>query len=78
MKVTILQASKLLGVDVVTVREMLKEDGCPIGMAYKPEGRTRWTYVIYPKAFEWLVGRIGEQDEKDNDDSRIADDDECR
>lgn len=62
-KITIKQASQALGVDPLTLREMLKQDGCPIGTAFKPAGHSRWTYVIYPKAFKWLVGEKGEQDD---------------
>lgn len=76
MHITIQQASKVLGCDPVTLREMLKSDGCPIGMAYKAEGHTRWTYVIYPRAFEWFAGAMkGEQDEKNTNADRLTDDD---
>ena len=79
MRITVQKASEMLGCDVVTVREMLKKEGCPIGMAYKADGHSRWTYVIYPKAFNWLVGEMkGEQDEKVNNDNRITVDDQCR
>lgn len=65
MKITVQQASQILGCDPLTVREMLKSDGCLIGTAFKPEGHNRWTYIIYPKAFEWYVGTVKKGEQND-------------
>lgn len=61
MRITVLQLAEALGVDPLTVREMLKSGNCPLGMAYKPDGHSRWTYVIYPKAYEELIGKESKQ-----------------
>lgn len=55
MKVTIKDASRMLGRSEATIREGLKVGAFEFGTAFKKEGNQKWTYVIYPEKFKACV-----------------------
>lgn len=57
MNNTVLEVARRIGMYPQALREWLKQSGCPIGMAYKPQGSTHYTYVIYPTKVDEYFGR---------------------
>lgn len=57
-RVTIKEAAEKLGCSQLTIQYALRENLLPFGTAFKREGSTRWTYLIYRKKFEEYVGEM--------------------
>ncbi|ERJ83217.1 hypothetical protein HMPREF1987_01105 [Peptostreptococcaceae bacterium oral taxon 113 str. W5053] len=57
MAISVEQAAKILGKDVNTIRMGLIQKAFPWGAAVQTSER-RYSYVIYPKQFQELVGEV--------------------
>ena len=49
MRMSVAKAAKILQLDVVTLRELIKRKEIPIGLALKKEGSSRYTFILYEK-----------------------------
>ncbi len=47
VRVSTKKAAKELHMDVLTLRELMKNEKLPIGYAIKREGKTKWGFYIY-------------------------------
>lgn len=59
MAISVEQAAKILGKDVNTIRMGLIQKVFPWGAAVQTSEH-RYSYVIYPKQFQELVGEVKE------------------
>lgn len=57
-QITIARAAEIMGVSQQTVRVGLQQGVFAFGAALKLPGSSRYTYVIYPKAFNTLFGEL--------------------
>lgn len=55
-KITVQQVAELMGIDAQSLRIGLQQDKIPFGTAWKAEGSTKYTYIIYPKKFTEYTG----------------------
>lgn len=53
------QASKELGMDVITLRQLMIHEKLNIGFCIKKDGNSRYTYVIYRKLLDAEKKRLG-------------------
>lgn len=58
MKYRIVDVAKALGVSPETVREGLKLGVYDFGVAFQKQGKTNYTYVLYPKVVERYIGEV--------------------
>ena len=49
MRIAVTAAAKILKVDPLTLRELIKAKEIPIGRCYKKAGASRYTFVLYEK-----------------------------
>lgn len=49
-------AAAVLGVDVQTLRLMLREGVVDFGAAWRRPGSKRWSYLVFAKPFERVTG----------------------
>ena len=49
MRIAVTAAAKILRVDPLTLRELIKAKEIPIGRCYKKAGASRYTFVLYEK-----------------------------
>ena len=59
MRICIAQAAKLLRVDPLTLRELIKAHEIPIGRCYKKAGASRYTFVLYEKEVRDYAREMG-------------------
>lgn len=60
--VPIKTAATILGVDVQTLRLMLREGLLDFGMAYKRPGSQKYSYLIFAEPFQRLTGYRAESE----------------
>lgn len=63
MKITVETAASCLGKSVATIRQGLINGAFPWGAAVQM-GENRYSYVIYPKMFQEMVGDVEDQEER--------------
>lgn len=56
IRVTVDRASKLLGISRLSIQCGLREGKLPFGTAWKNEGSSTFTYLIYPGKFAECLG----------------------
>jgi hypothetical protein len=49
MRIAVRTAAKILRIDPLTLRELIKAKEIPIGRCYKKAGASRYTFVLYEK-----------------------------
>ena len=57
-RITVDEAARIMGVSPQTVRVGLQKGAFSFGAAVQMPGSSRYTYVIYPAAFEALFGEV--------------------
>lgn len=60
-KITIAEASRVMGKSQQYIRLCLQSGDFKFGIATKRKGSTKWDYYISPKLFYDYVGREGEE-----------------
>ncbi len=60
-RITMTEAARVMGKDVLFVGEMMKQGRLPIGEAELLEGRVRWNYLISPKLLADYMGMTMEE-----------------
>lgn len=61
MKITIAKASDLIGLSRLSIQCGLRENKLPFGTAWKNEGSSVYTYLIYPGKLAEYMGMTMEQ-----------------
>lgn len=59
VRVSVKDAAKELGMDVLTLRELMKIGKLQIGYAVKREGKSKWGFYIYRSLLEQEKLRLG-------------------
>lgn len=59
-RMTTLEASKLLHVNVVGLQVLMQQGKLPIGYAFKKPNSGRFTYIIYKELVEGYIKRVEE------------------
>lgn len=59
VRVSAKDAAKELGMDVLTLRELMKNGQLQIGYAVKREGKSKWGFYIYRSLLEQEKLRLG-------------------
>jgi len=58
-RVTSKQAARELQIDVLTLRELMKQEKIPIGYALKKDGKERYHFYIYRALLDEYKKRLG-------------------
>jgi hypothetical protein len=59
MRICITAAAKILKVDPLTLRELIKAKEIPIGRCYKKAGASRYTFVLYEQEVRKFAKEMG-------------------
>lgn len=61
-KITVPEVAKVLGKTPQIVRDCIKSGLYPFAVAFKPPGRVKWNFTIFPAKFEEYCGTGGKMD----------------
>lgn len=59
MRIAVTAAAKILRIDPLTLRELIKAKEIPIGRCYKKAGASRYTFVLYEKEVKQFAKEMG-------------------
>jgi hypothetical protein len=59
MRIAVRTAAKILKVDPLTLRELIKAKEIPIGRCYKKAGASRYTFVLYEQEVRKFAKEMG-------------------
>lgn len=59
MRIAVTAAAKILKVDPLTLRELIKAKEIPIGRCYKKAGASRYTFVLYEQEVRKFAKEMG-------------------
>jgi len=59
MRIAVRTAAKILKVDPLTLRELIKAHEIPIGRCYKKAGASRYTFVLYEQEVRKFAKEMG-------------------
>jgi hypothetical protein len=59
MRIAVRTAAKILKVDPLTLRELIKAKEIPIGRCYKKAGASRYTFVLYEQEVREFAKEMG-------------------
>lgn len=59
MRIAVTAAAKILRIDPLTLRELIKAHEIPIGRCYKKAGASRYTFVLYEAEVRQFAKEMG-------------------